>query len=122
MLDKIRGQADFFINFFNFEESFVCDWYISLKNDNGFELALIDNQHETIPNNYRHITKGIILNFEVDDVDKIYNSIKNRVNIVYDTKDKDFEQRHFIVERPNEILIDVIQPIPPSEELLKNYL
>ena len=36
------------------------------KNDNGFELALIDSQHETIPNNYRHMTKGIILNFEVD--------------------------------------------------------
>ncbi|WP_338977455.1 glyoxalase [Fusobacterium polymorphum] len=122
MLDKIREQADFFINFFNFEESFVCDWYISLKNDNGFELALIDSQHETIPNNYRYMTKGIILNFEVGDVDKIYNSIKDKVNIVYDIKDEDFGQRHFIVEGPNEILIDVIQPIPPSEEFLKNYL
>ena len=122
MLDKIREHTDFFINFFNFEESFVCDWYISLKNDNGFELALIDSQHETIPNNYRHITKGIILNFEVGDVDKIYNSIKDKVNIVYDIKDKDFGQRHFIVEGPNEILIDVIQPIPSSEEFLKNYL
>ena len=122
MLDKIREQADFFINFFNFEESFVCDWYISLKNDNGFELALIDSQHETIPNNYRHMTKGVILNFEVDDVDKIYNSIKDKVNIVYDIKNEDFGQRHFIVEGPNKILIDVIQPIPPSEEFLKNYL
>lgn len=122
MLDKIREQVDFFINFFNFEESFVCDWYISLKNDNGFELALIDNQHETIPNNYRYMSKGIILNFEVNDVNKIYNSIKDKVNIVYDIKDENFGQRHFIVEGPNEILIDVIQPIPPSEEFLKNYL
>lgn len=88
MLDKIREQANFFINFFNFEESFVCEWYISLKNDNGFELALIDSQHETIPNNYRNMTKGIILNFEVDDVDKIYNSIKDKVNIVYESKIK----------------------------------
>ena len=62
------------------------------------------------------------MNFEVGDVDKIYNSIKDKVNIVYDIKDKDFGQRHFIVEGPNEILIDVIQPIPPSEEFLKNYL
>jgi len=68
------------------------------------------------------MTKGIILNFEVDDVNKIYNSIKDKVNIVYDIKDEDFGQRHFIVEGPNEILIDVIQPIPPSEEFLKNYL
>ena len=65
------------------------------------------------------MTKGIILNFEVDDVDKVYNSIKDKVNIVYDIKDG---QKHFIVEGPNEILIDVIQSIPPSEEFLKNYL
>ena len=38
------------------------------------------------------------------------------------SKDEDFGQRHFIVEGPNKILIDVIQPIPPSEEFLKNYL
>ena len=62
------------------------------------------------------MTKGIILNFEVDDVDKVYNSIKDKVNIVYDIKDEDFGQKHFIVEGPNEILIDVIQSIPPSEE------
>lgn len=122
MLDKIREQADFFINFLILKKVSICDWYISLKNDNGFELALIDSQHETIPNNYRHMTKGIILNFEVDDVDKVYNSIKDKVNIVYDIKDEDFGQRHFIVEGPNEILIDVIHPIPPSEEFLKNYL
>ena len=48
--------------------------------------------------------------------------IKDKVNIVYNIKDEDFGQRHFIVEGPNEILIDVIQPIPPSEEFLKNYL
>ena len=68
------------------------------------------------------MTKGIILNFEVDDVDKVYNSIKDKVNIVYDIKDEDFGQRHFIVEGPNEILIDVIHPIPPSEEFLKKLL
>ena len=45
-----------------------------------------------------------------------------RFNIVYDIKNEDFGQRHFIVEGPNKILIDVIQPIPPSEEFLKNYL
>ena len=68
------------------------------------------------------MTKGVILNFEVDDVNKIYNSIKDKVNMVYNIKDEDFGQRHFIVEGHNEILIDVIQPIPPSEEFLKNYL
>ena len=68
------------------------------------------------------MSKGIILNFEVDNVDKIYNSIKDKVDIVCDIKDENFGQRHFIVEGPSEILIDVIQPIPPSEEFLKNYL
>ena len=36
-------------------------------------------------------------------------------------RDEPFGQRHFIVQDPNGVLIDVIQPIPPSEDFLRQY-
>lgn len=33
----------------------------------------------------------------------------------------DFGQRHFITSDPNDVLIDVIQPIPPSDEYQEEY-
>ena len=37
-------------------------------------------------------------------------------------RDEPFGQRHFITADPNGVLIDVIKPIPPSEEFLSQYL
>jgi ribonucleotide monophosphatase NagD (HAD superfamily) len=36
-------------------------------------------------------------------------------------RDEAFGQRHFITCDPNGVLIDVIKPIPPSEEFLKQF-
>lgn len=120
MCKSVKTCADFFINRFNFKEIFESDWYVSLKSDSGFELAIIDSEHETIPEKYREICKGIILNIEVDDVDKIYSEIK-KADIIQEIRDEDFGQRHFILKGPEKIIVDVIKVIPPSEEFLKNY-
>ena len=33
-----------------------------------------------------------------------------------------FGQRHFIMRDPGDMLIDVIKPIPPSEEVLNQFV
>ena len=52
------------------------DWYISLIDENNIELAFIDYKHESIPNEYRLPNSGLLLNFEVDNVDDVYNRLK----------------------------------------------
>jgi len=106
-----------------FKETFVSDWYISLKHENNFEIAIIDKNHETIPEGFRQQSKGIILNFEVEDVDKIYERISEdkNMNILLEIQNEEWGQRHFIFEGPDNLLIDVIQIIEPTEEFLKQY-
>ena len=36
-------------------------------------------------------------------------------------RDEAFGQRHFITADPNDVLIDVIKPIPPSAEFAELY-
>ncbi len=121
--NDVEKTGEFFKNYFDFKETFVSDWYISLKHDNNFEVAVIDKEHETIPKGFRCQSKGIILNFEVEDVDKIYEKIfrEDNINILLEIKDEEWGQRHFIFEGPDNIMIDVIQVIPPSEEFIKQY-
>ena len=121
--NNIKLTGNFIKKYFNFKETFVSDWYISLKYENNFEIAIIDKNHETIPERFRQQPKGIILNFEVEDVDKIYERISEdkNMNILLEIQNEEWGQRHFIFEGPDNLLIDVIQIIEPTEEFLKQY-
>ncbi len=123
MVNEVKECADFFMKHFDFKTSFESNWYISLIDDNNNEIAILDYNHETVPEDYKFTTGGLLLNIEVDNVDETYDLIKDDLidKIVLDIKSEDFGQRHFIIEGPNKILVDVIQEIPPSEEFMVNY-
>ena len=122
--DDVEGTAEFYKTHFGFVSRFDSDWYIHLQSetDEHVNLAILQHDHETIPAAGRGKTSGVILNFEIEDVDTEYDKIKAAgVSIVKELQDEAFGQRHFIAQDPNGILIDVIKPIPPSEEFLANY-
>jgi len=123
MSENIEKGASFFIDIFDFKETYTSDWYISLRHESGHELALIDRRHDTVPENYKDSCKGMILNFEVDHVDDFYSAItqKSYVPILMELKDEEYGQRHFMIESPDQILIDIIQIIPPAAEYSANY-
>lgn len=122
--DDVEGTAEFYKTHFGFVSRFDSDWYIHLQSetDEHVNLAVLQHDHETIPASGRGKTSGVIINFEIDDVDKEYNKMKTAgVSIIKDLQNEAFGQRHFIAQDPNGILIDVIKPIPPSDEFLANY-
>ena len=119
MSEDVHQAAQFFIDYFQFQESFRSDWYIGLKNiESGFELAFIDSKHGTVPQAYQSETSGLIINIEVDNVD----CQQEEMEFLLPIKSEDFGQRHFIVKAPGSVLVDVIQVIPPSAEFAANYL
>lgn len=123
MTNKVRECADFFIKYFNFNTTFEANWYISLIDENKNELAFLDYEHETIPKDFRLPFSGLLLNVEVNNVDEVYNILRKDLkdSIILNIKSEAFGQRHFIIEGPSKILVDVIQVIPPSEEYKENY-
>jgi uncharacterized glyoxalase superfamily protein PhnB len=85
-------------------------------------LALLDYQHPSLPLESRQPTSGLVLNLEVADVDREYNRLKKEgLPMLLDLKSEEWGQRHFITKDPNNVLIDVIQNIPPSEEFAQQY-
>ena len=119
MSGDVQGTAAFYTAHFGFEAKFTSGWYVHLQSstDAAVNLAVLDGTHETIPAVGRGRVSGLLLNFEVEDVDAVHTRLQAAgLPILLGLRDEAFGQRHFITADPNGVLIDVIKPIPPSAE------
>lgn len=122
--DKLEESRDFYTTHFHFELTFENEWYVSLINSKNpaFQLALLDYQHPSVPEAFRQPAQGVLLNFEVEEVDAEYERLTAAgLPIHLELKSEAWGQRHFITADPNGLLIDVIKLIPPSEEFAQQY-
>ncbi|HEV7415479.1 MAG TPA: VOC family protein [Tianweitania sediminis] len=124
MVDDVATTAGFYTRHFRFKPLFESDWYVHLQSheDPGVNLAILQGDHETIPAEGRGRASGVLINFEVEDVDGIHDRLSAEgLPILRSLRDEDFGQRHFITRDPNGVLIDVIKQIPPSAEFLAQF-
>jgi len=124
MTAEVAATAAFYIRHFGFRPLFEANWYVHLQSvDNErVNLAILDGSHETIPAVGRGRVSGLLLNFEVEDVDAEYERLKAAgLPMLLELRDEEFGQRHFITRDPNGVLIDVIKPIAPTAEFAAQY-
>ncbi|MFG3341386.1 VOC family protein [Glycomyces sp. NPDC048151] len=122
----VAAARDFYVRHFGFEVTFAADWYVSLRRPDApqYELALLDASHPTVPEGHRTpISGGLILNFEVDDVDAEHERLVVRAGLkeLLPLRTEAFGQRHFICEAPDGVLVDVITVIPAEGEYVEQY-
>jgi len=120
----VTRTSSFYCKHFDFAPLFAADWYVHLQSKAAPEvnLAILNGQHETIPEIGRGNTSGLILNFEVEDVDTVHSQIEAAgLPILKSLRDEEFGQRHFITSDPNGVLIDIITPIPPNADFAGQY-
>jgi uncharacterized glyoxalase superfamily protein PhnB len=120
----VANTAAFYVRHFDFVPMFEADWYVHLqsRHDPRVNLAILDGDHDTIPEAGRGTTSGMILNFEVADVDAVHARLSEAgLPIIKSLRDEAFGQRHFITRDPNGVLIDVIRPIPPDADFAAQY-
>ena len=124
MTGDVAATAQFYKDHFRFHAVFDSDWYVHLQSaeQESVNIAVLQGDHETIPESGRGRTSGLLLNFEVEDVDSEYARAQtNGLPVLLPLRDEPFGQRHFITSDPNGVLIDIITPIPPSAEFLAQY-
>ncbi|MCZ8310350.1 MAG: VOC family protein [Magnetospirillum sp.] len=124
MVADVAATTAFYIRHFGFRALFEANWYVhlQLRDDPNVNLAILDGTHATIPEAARGRAAGILLNFEVADVDAVHaRAIADGLPVLTPLRDEAFGQRHFITQDPNGVLIDVVTPIPPSAEFAAQY-
>lgn len=124
MVQDVATTASFWMRHFGFRPLFESDWYIHLQSayDASVNLAVLKSDHSTIPLQSQARAAGILVNFEVEDVDAAHaRALEEGLPILVPLRDEEFGQRHFITQDPNGVLIDVITPIAPSDAFKEQY-
>ena len=122
--EKLEETKQFYCQLLGFQVEFDSDWFVNLAGgaNGGLEIGIQRFDHELIPEAYQAVAKGLSLALEVDDVDAVYASFREREDLVAHIADEEYGQRHFMCVDPNGVLVDVGMPIEPSDAFKAEYM
>ena len=116
---KLKETKDFYTKTLNFEVVFENDFYLLLQTPNkSAELSFLLPNHPSQKPIFQSLFngKGVYLTIEVEEVDTIYEELKNKgCTIEIDIRDEAWGDRHFAIVDPNGIGIDIVTYTAPNE-------
>jgi predicted enzyme related to lactoylglutathione lyase len=113
LCNDVARTAQFYQDLLGFKRSGDFGWFIILSHDGlpGFELGVLQREHETIPSGVASDPAGVILTFVVDDLDVIHReAITRGTEIIQDPVDLPYGQRRLMLRDPTGTLVDVSSP------------
>lgn len=117
---KLKETKAFYLNNLGFGVTFENDFYLLMHTPDGeSEISfLLPNHPSQQPFFHKPFQgQGMYLTIEVDDVDKVYKEIKQKgVPLRIDIRDEPWGDRHFAIEDPNGIGIDIVKYSPAQGE------
>ncbi len=115
--EKIAESKEFYTKVLNFGVTFENEFYLLLHTpDKNMNLAFLLPNHPSQQALFQEPFngKGMFLTIEVNDVDKIYNEIKKmEIEIRIDIRNESWGDRHFAIQDPNGIGIDIVKYTEP---------
>lgn len=120
-VSNVAAVAAFYQTQFGLVRVFASDWYVQLRaeGEHPFEIAVIEKNHDSIPEAYRGQSRSVILSLYVEDAAAEEARLRAEgIPIVQPLRDEVFGQRHFIAADPEGLLVDVITAIPPDPSFL----
>ena len=122
--DLIAAKS-FYTENLGFEVVFSGDWYIHLAAKSGVQVGFMLPDQPTQPPIFQepHSGEGVIFSVEVEDVDAAFAEARSKsLHIVFELKSEDWGQRHFCVQDPNGLYVDIVQSFEPTAEYQSDYV
>lgn len=113
---KMKESKEFYMKYFQFRLIYESDWYIELMpkdlDSAGISFTLPQREEGEIFNG-----RGLILSFEVEDVDAEYARLQAAgLEIYQEMQDKPWGERSFVINDPNGIHLYIFSLISPTPE------
>lgn len=116
---KLAETKTFYTNVLGFGVTFENEFYLLLHTPNKeAEISfLLPNHPSQQPIFHKSFQgQGMYLTIEVDDVDKVYSDIKKKaIEIKIDIRNEPWGDRHFAIQDPNGIGIDIVKYSPQDK-------
>jgi catechol 2,3-dioxygenase-like lactoylglutathione lyase family enzyme len=115
---KLAETKKFYSEVLNFGVTFENEFYLLLHTpDREAEISFLLPNHPSQQSLFQKpfMGQGMYLTIEVDDVDKVYSELKQKaVEIKIDIRDEPWGDRHFAIQDPNGIGIDIVKYSPQN--------
>ena len=117
--EKLTETKAFYTNVLGFGVSFENDFYLLIHTpDKSSEISFLQPNHPSQKPIFQSPFngKGVYLTIEVEEVDKVYEQLKNNgIAIEIEIRDEPWGDRHFAIVDPNGIGIDIVTYTKPEE-------
>lgn len=117
---KLAESKAFYTNNLGFGVTFENEFYLLMHTPNGeAEISfLLPNHPSQQPFFHKpFLGQGMYLTIEVDEVDQLFNELKTKgVPIKIELRNELWGDRHFAIEDPNGIGIDIVKYSPQEDK------
>lgn len=115
----VAAAKQLYMRLLGLECSIDLGWFVGLQAPAGapksFELSLCAVDHPSLPSALRVPPAGVVLAFEVENVDRVYEDVGAKgAEILMQPTDEPWGQRHFYIAGADGAAIDVFQAIAPD--------
>jgi len=124
IVKNLGNAKEFYTGYFGFGAAFENEWYLHLVTETGVQIGFMLPNQPSQPEIFHNAFsgEGAIFSIEVDDVDDAYAQVQRQnLNVVLSLRSEDWGQRHFSVEDPNGVYLDVVQEIAPTDAHQADY-
>ena len=121
----LATAKSFYTEYLGFDVVFSGDWYIHLVSKAGIQVGFLLPDQSTQPPIFQktYSGEGVIFSLEVEDADAAFAVAKsNSLNIVLELRSEDWGQRHFCIQDPNGVYLDIVQSFEPTEDYQSDYV
>ena len=125
IVKDLNAAKSFYSENLGFDVVFAGDWYIHLASKTGVQVGFLLPDQPTQPSMFRKpcLGEGVIFSLEVEDADAAFAIAQSKsLNVVLDLRSEDWGQRHFAIQDPNGVYLDIVQSFEPTEEYRRDYV
>ena len=117
---KLAESKAFYTQILGFGVTFENEFYLLLHTPNHeseISFLLPNHPSQQVLFHKPFLGQGMYLTIEVDDVDTLYNHLKDKgIEIKIDLRNEPWGDRHFAIVDPNEIGIDIVKYSPQPDK------
>ncbi|MFK7839393.1 MAG: VOC family protein [Bdellovibrionales bacterium] len=111
---NFRETLAFYEDHFAFSPQLEMESFAVLQRSDHKDvfLGIMDSNNKALPDAYRKPVQGVLLNYPVENVLKFYDyAYHEGLKLLSEPSDAACGRKHFFVEDPNGILIDIAEDI-----------
>ena len=111
---QVSATAQFYEDLLGMRRIGDFGWFVVLSHEDmpGFELGVLDQNHDTIPDGVSANASGIVLTFVVGSVEDAHDrAVDMKAEIIQEPTDLPYGQRRLMLRDPAGSVVDVSAPI-----------